>query len=121
MSMNTSLETISRPDYQCTPCTFFKKTSERFSCFFQRLQNKASILSNDLSKLDILERTSKNLPSSIALITDLLAYNFLIRQNCIILKVLSLPFLVNASNLTSKKNILPGLNDFQKTKNLSQI
>jgi hypothetical protein len=114
--MNTPLETISRPDYQYTPCTFFKKTSERFSCFFQRLQNKASILSNDLSKLDILERTSKNLPSSIALITDLLAYNFLIRQNSIIAKALSLPFLVNASNLTSKKNILPGLNDLSENK-----
>ena len=116
MSMNTSLEPISRPDYQCTPCTFFKKTSERFSCFFQRLQNKASILSNDLSKLDILERTSNNLPSNIALITDLLAYNFLIRQNSIIAKALSLPFLVNASNLTSKKNILPGLNALSENK-----
>lgn len=91
------------PVAQCTPCSFFKSTTQRFSPFLARIQNKAEIICSDLRGLDVLESFSNKLPSAVVLIADLLAFNVLKRQNSILCKALSLPFLVNATHLSLKQ------------------
>jgi len=87
----------------CTPCSFFKNTQQKFSQIFERVQNKAESIRSDFRELDVLERISDRYPSSLVLITDLLAFHILKRQNSIICRALSLPFLVNASNVSLKE------------------
>ncbi len=87
----------------CTPCSFFKNTQQKFSQIFERVQNKAESIRSDFRELDVLERISDRYPSTLVLITDLLAFHILKRQNSIICRALSLPFLVNASNVSLKE------------------
>lgn len=87
----------------CTPCSFFKNTQQKFSQIFERVQNKAESIRSDFRELDVLERISDRYPSTLVLITDILAFTILKRQNSIICRALSLPFLVNASNVSLKE------------------
>ena len=78
----------------CTPCSFFKNTQQKFSQIFERVQNKAESIRSDFRELDVLERISDRYPSTLVLITDLLAFTIL-KKNMINL-------LLNKSHLSMR-------------------
>lgn len=103
MITNAPLNSTQSSISSCTPCSFLKNTQQRFSQIFERVQNKAESIRSNFRELDVLEPISNRYPSNLVLITDLLAFSLLKRQNSFVFKALSLTFLVNASNVSLKE------------------